>query len=166
MYSTLYISVHIFHLNKNQFTLLLVLLISHLYCTVQYIHNSYHDTEPRERSSKKRSSTLLMCSCAKYFANMSALCEFYFAACIFAEVGSLHVSHPSSWCSLAEKNRQPGHKTLPHTPWGDTCIYIIYIVHVHMSVLDDYYNTVLENRMQPEKLISSPDQWHFKFYMC
>jgi hypothetical protein len=87
---------------------------------------------------------------------MSALCEFYFAACIFAEVGSLHVSHPSSRCRLAEKNSQA---TRPYPIHPEvTCTCEIYIVHVHMSVLDDFYNTVLENRMQPEKLISSPDQ--------
>ncbi len=63
MYTTLYlyISVHIFHINKNLYTLSLVHLISHLYCTILYIHNSYHDNEPRERRSKKRSSTLLIC---------------------------------------------------------------------------------------------------------
>jgi len=86
------ISVHIFHWNKNLYTLFWS--FKSQTCTVQilYIHNSYHDTEPRERRPKKRSSP--PCSYAKYFANMSAaLCEFYFAACIFAEVGSFPTSH-------------------------------------------------------------------------
>jgi hypothetical protein len=97
------------------------------------------------------------CSYAKYFANMSALCEFYFAACIFAEVGSLPTSnilhHDAVW---QKKTGSQATRPYPIHPEA-TCTYEIYIVHVHMSVLDDCYSTLLENRIQPEKLIFSPD---------
>jgi hypothetical protein len=99
---------------------------------------------------------------------MSALCEFYFAACIFAEVGSLPTSHILHHDAVRQK-KTGSQATRPYPIHPEVIpVHTVYNVHsLHMSVLDDYYNTVLKPNATREVTISSRVvAFYVLQYMC